>query len=224
MSGLWAGTSEAGQLVGVDVVGAALGQDRQRPALMVGVAQSDPEQQPAVVELVAQPLRLVAAEQARGPGADQAAAAAGADRRDDGRSQRPARGDHRPGRDRGADVGETADHPDPADRERVVTDEGRARHGRVVLQLLHLLIGVAQLLLDRLRAGQKTELRAIEARVQQILDRILQGIAVMEDPDRLADPMGHFGRVHRRPPASVRRQDTSAEPTAGALAHHDHAP
>ena len=177
-----------------------------------------------MVELIAQPLRLVAAEQARGPGAEQAAAAAGADRCHDGRGQRPARGDHRPGRDRRADVGEPADDPDPADRERVVADEGRARHARIVRQLLHLLIGVTELLLDRLRAGQKAELRAVEARVQQVLDRILQAVAVMEDPDRLADHVGRWGRsgspgsLWPRPsPTStlVGRQDTRTRRARG---------
>ena len=40
----------------------------------------------------------------------------------------------------------------------MVADEGRARHGGIVLELLDLLVGVPELLLDRLLAGEQAEL------------------------------------------------------------------
>ena len=82
----------------------------------------------------------------------------------------------------------------------MIADEGGARHAGVVLKLLHLFVGVSELLLDRLLAGKKAELGAIEARAHQIVDRVLERVAIVEHPNGLADHVGLFGSVHPRSP------------------------
>ena len=88
----------------VDVVGGAALEDLERPALVRRVAHPHPEQEAAVVELMLEVPGPVAAEEACGPAAEQAAAAArdrgGRDHRRDG----PARGLDRAGRDHRADI------------------------------------------------------------------------------------------------------------------------
>ena len=91
------GIARAGQFVHVHVLGAVPGQDLDRPALVRLVAHVDPEQQAAVVELRLQRLRPVAAQKARRPAADQAAATAGDRGRGDGGGERAAGGDHSAG-------------------------------------------------------------------------------------------------------------------------------
>ena len=84
----------------------------------------------------------------------------------------------------------------------MVADVGRPRHARIVLQLLNLLIGVPQLLLDRACPGEQAELSAIEAGAHQILDGVLEGIGVVEHadrfPDRLLSWFSHRSSSHRR--------------------------
>ena len=153
-----------------------------------------------MVELVLQLLGAIAAEQARRPGPDQATAAAGRDRRGDRRRDRATGGDHGAGRHRRADVGEPADDPGPRLGERVIADEGGARHGRIVLQLLDLLIGVAELGLHRPLAGQQTELGAIEAGDHQLLDRGQERVPVVKDTDGLTNHLSLLWSFHRRSP------------------------
>ena len=130
-------------------------------------------------------------------------------------SQRPARGDHRAGRDRGTDVGETADDPDPADRQRVIADEGGARHGGVVLQLLHLLVGVAELLLDRLRAGQKTELQRSKPAFKRSSTAFCRPSRSWKTPTASRTMWVALAASIADLPIFVRRQDTSTRRAHG---------
>ena len=184
----------------VDVLGAAAGQDVHGPALMALVAHPHPEQEPAMIELMLEMRGAITVEEARRPAAEQAAPAAGDRGGSDHRGDGAARGHDRAGRNHRADIRQTADDAGPADRQRMIADEGGARHRGVVLELLHLSVGVTELLLDRLLARQQAELGPVEARAQQVLDRVLEGIAVVEHTNRLADHVDLFGSVHRRSP------------------------
>jgi hypothetical protein len=85
----------------------------------------------------------------------------------------------------------------------MIADEGDPRHIRIVLEILHLLVSVAELAFDRALTGQQAQVRAVEPRAQQIVDGVQKRFAIVEDANRLANGLRLTWSGHDRSPSFV---------------------
>ena len=118
---------------------------------------------------------------------EEPAGTTGHGRRQEGAGEGAAGRHHRTAGDNGADVHQPADQAALRITDGFQRDVSGAWHPWVVLQLRHLAVAVAELFFDCVLACEQAELGTVEAGAEQLVDRLLKGIGVMEDADRLAD-------------------------------------
>ena len=130
---------------------------------------------------------VMMADPARKHRADQPAGASGEHGGGDGRAKCATRHHDRADRDGCADISEAADQRALGVADCRGRNECRARHGRIVRQLVGRSIIAAELCRDRVLARKKAELSAIETGAKQFVDCGFEILGLVEHSDHFAD-------------------------------------
>jgi hypothetical protein len=164
---------------------------------MLEIARPHPKQKPALVQLPLQVVGVVIVDELGKSRTEEPAGAAGHGCSEERAGEGAAGGHHGTAGDHGADVHEPADQPTLGVADRFERDVCGARHPRVVFEFGDLAVSVTELRFDRVLGCEQAELGAIEARVEQLVDRLLKGSGVMEDADGFAKSRGRANLASR---------------------------
>src|SRR3954451_19824040 len=150
----------------MDIAAAVGPQNSDRSRLVIGVAGVDPQEQSALVDLFLQMVGVVMTKNAPELRSNVPSGTPANRGRGKSGSERPGRAADGPCRDERADVDEAADEAALRVADCFARHIRRPGDFRIVRDVADLLVCVAELLLDGIRARQEAQLRAIEARAQ----------------------------------------------------------